>query len=86
MYFASQLSDIDRRFHGEVGAFLDENLDAATVAAEDAQRSMVASFARGNDWIERLRPRRWHAAHSYWTDVYRQRSDELSAVRGTGLF
>lgn len=63
MLFESRLSPEDRAFHADVQRFLDEALTPDIIAAEDAQRSMVADYARGSAWIERLRPRRWHAAH-----------------------
>ncbi len=68
MLFAAQLEAEDRAFHAEVRAFLNRELDPATVAAEDAQRSMVADYARGTAWIDRLRSRRWHAAH--WPKIH----------------
>ena len=63
MLFESQLSNEERAFHARVKAFLASELDAETIAAEDAQRSMVADHARGSAWIERLRAQRWHVGH-----------------------
>ncbi|MGR8920218.1 MAG: acyl-CoA dehydrogenase family protein [Gammaproteobacteria bacterium] len=61
--FLSGLEPADRAFFDELNAFLDAELDPATVAAEDAQRSMVADPERALPWIDKLRPRGWHIGH-----------------------
>lgn len=62
-FFDPLLSAAERGFLADVRAFLERSLDSALVAAEDAQRSLVADFERGNAWAERLSPRRWQAGH-----------------------
>ncbi len=61
MHCLASLSADQRAFRDEVRAFLAAELEPALVAADDDQRSFVAHHARGNRWIDRLRPRRWHA-------------------------
>ncbi len=68
MQFESALSDPDRLFLAEVRAFIDAELDAALIEADDDQRAFFGDFARSNRWLEKLRPRRWHVAH--WPKAY----------------
>lgn len=63
MYFLDALDAADRAFHQEVLAFIEEELDPALAAADDDQRTFVADHHRGNTWLKKLRPRRWHAGH-----------------------
>ena len=60
MLFEHFLEPADREFLSEVRGFLDEHLTPEIIAAEDAQRSMVADVERAEKWIEIVRPRRWH--------------------------
>lgn len=68
MYFESALATADRAFLAEVRAFIDDELDADLIVAEDAQRTFVADHARGNRWADKLRKRAWHAAH--WPSAF----------------
>lgn len=61
MHCLATLSDEEHAFRLDVRAFLARELDPALAAADDRQRSFVAHHERGNRWIDRLRPRRWHA-------------------------
>ena len=61
MHCLATLSDEERAFRLDVRAFLARELEPALAAADDNQRSFVAHHERGNRWIDRLRPRRWHA-------------------------
>ena len=68
MFFEPYLTRQDAVFLGEVRDFLDNNLTEQIVAAEDAQRSMVADKERGDAWVNRLRPKKWHVGH--WPEEY----------------
>ena len=61
MHCLATLSDAELAFRDEVRAFLAAELDPLLVAADDAQRSFVAHHVRGNQWLDKLRSRRWHA-------------------------
>lgn len=60
MHFEAALSPTERAFLAEVRSFLDAELDADMVAAEDALRTQVADHERSETWLAKLRPRRWH--------------------------
>ena len=68
MFCEPYLTSQDAVFLGEVRDFLDNNLTDQIVAAEDAQRSMVADTERGDAWVNLLRPRKWHVGH--WPKEY----------------
>lgn len=61
MHCLAMLSAGQRAFRDEVRAFLASELDPQLAAADDRQRSFIAHHGRGNQWLDRLRARRWHA-------------------------
>lgn len=68
MHFESALTSGERAFLTEVREFLDTELDAGMVAAEDALRTQVADHERSKEWIAKLQPRRWHVG--LWPRAY----------------
>ncbi|MGB1884682.1 MAG: acyl-CoA dehydrogenase family protein [Gammaproteobacteria bacterium] len=63
MLFEHLLDPPGRAFLDEVRDFLADHLSEDIIAAEDAQRSMVADLKRAEQWIDIIRPKRWHVGN-----------------------